>query len=102
VVEFGKTNDIIRNPQHPYTQSLLKSLPGQNFKQEITSQQKKRLFMIPGAPPDPTHLPTGCSFHPRCPVAVDHCKQATPALRSLENTNRKVSCHLAPFENKRG
>ena len=94
IVERGKTSGVIGNPQHPYTQSLLKSLPGRTPGKD----HKKRLFMIPGAPPDPTHLPTGCPFHPRCPIAVEECKTKIPEMRALESLERKVSCHLSPFE----
>lgn len=98
VVEEGKTLEMIANPQHPYTQALLKALPSLQ-KHKMEKKKEGRLFMIPGAPPDLTQLPTGCIFHPRCPVKIDQCQKIVPLLRPLEKSKRKVSCHLAPFEN---
>lgn len=90
IVEEGNTQEILKNPQHPYTQSLLKSLPKKNLK-------KEKLPVIPGSPPDLSSLPSGCIFHPRCPKAIEECKKKVPLLRELEKFNRKISCDLAPF-----
>lgn len=93
IAEEGRTEEVIANPQHPYTQSLLKALP-----KTKPSGKREHLFMIPGSPPDPAKLPSGCIFHPRCPYAVDRCRVEVPLLRpALEN--RKAACHLAPFPN---
>ena len=90
IVEEGSTQEILKNPQHPYTQSLLKSLPRKSFK-------KEKLPVIPGSPPDLSSLPSGCIFHPRCPKAIEECKKKVPLLRELKKFNRKISCDLAPF-----
>jgi oligopeptide/dipeptide ABC transporter ATP-binding protein len=92
MAESGLTKDVIEDPQHPYTRALLKSLPSKNH--------EEKLPVIPGAPPSPTELPSGCPFHPRCASAVDKCRTETPLLRKILNDKRKVSCHLAPFEVK--
>lgn len=92
IVEEGKTKEVIQNPQHPYTQSLLKALP----QRKSQYKKKERLFVIPGSPPDPTKLPSGCIFHPRCPFVIDRCKTEVPLLREIPE-NRKASCHLSPF-----
>ncbi|MER7243965.1 ABC transporter ATP-binding protein [Kribbella sp. NPDC000426] len=88
IVESGPTETILTNPQHPYTQALLSVLP-----------DSPRRTILTGEPPDPTHIPTGCRFHPRCPqLAAD---QATPACTTTQlavlpaTTAPQVACHLA-------
>lgn len=71
IVEYGKLEDIFDNPKHPYTLGLFGSLP------EVAEGQP-RLNSIKGLPPDPTNLPEGCAFWPRCPHATERCKQAIP------------------------
>ena len=74
VVESGSKDDIFRRPTHPYTQGLFGSLPKLN-------DDSKRLNPIHGLPPDPTNLPEGCCFHPRCPHTCEGCVQgASPEL----------------------
>ena len=70
IVEQGSVRAIFRSPKHPYTKALLGSIP------KIGS--KEPLFAIPGQPPNLAALPQGCSFHPRCPEAMDHCKVEEP------------------------
>ncbi|MCD7859047.1 MAG: ABC transporter ATP-binding protein [Firmicutes bacterium] len=69
IVEMGTLEDIFDHPTHPYTKGLFGSLPSM-------AQGEKRLHSIPGLPPDPTHLPEGCAFAPRCPHATEACKGA--------------------------
>jgi len=71
IVEYGTKEDIFDHPSHPYTIGLFNSLP--NMEQET-----ERLQPIPGLPPDPTHLPKGCVFHPRCPHADKACHGEIP------------------------
>ena len=97
VVEQGNTQAIIQNPQHPYTRALLESVP-KNSATQSHEAHKTRLATIAGAPPDLTALPSGCIFHPRCSVRVDDCKLNVPVLRKIENPDREISCHLAPFK----
>jgi len=73
IAEEGQTRHIFRNPQHPYTQGLLASLP-------VRSKRGRRLYSIPGAVPDPAFKPSGCPFHPRCPHAIDTCRIEFPAM----------------------
>ena len=68
IIEFGSKEDIFDHPSHPYTIGLFKALP-------IMNKGADRLAPIAGLPPDPTNLPTGCSFSPRCPYATDECKK---------------------------
>ena len=74
IVESGTKDDIFRRPVHPYTIGLFGALPKLNDK-------SKRLSPIHGLPPDPTNLPEGCTFHPRCPKACEGCKAGeTPEM----------------------
>lgn len=91
LVELASVWDIFERPQHPYTQLLIASLP---------SLEEKQMFRgIPGRTPSLLNPPSGCSFHPRCPKAMDHCSQLVPVLREVA-TGKSVSCHL--YEEKTG
>ena len=72
-VEIGPSNDIIRRPVHPYTRSLLKAVP--NLDLPLSEMRP-----IEGSSPDPVNVPTGCSYHPRCPIARDDCELEEPDL----------------------
>ena len=74
IVETGRIREMYDHPAHPYTQGLLDSIPSAGTIGE-------RLKPIVGAPPNLLSLPIGCSFHPRCPFAIDACKAAVPPLR---------------------
>jgi oligopeptide/dipeptide ABC transporter ATP-binding protein len=74
IVEHGSTRRIFRAPEHPYTASLLASLP------HLVGEERPALAQIPGTPPDPGSVPAGCPFHPRCRQAVDRCSFDPPAL----------------------
>ena len=73
IAEQGRTGHIFREPKHPYTQSLLASLPSR-------AKRGKTLYSIPGTVPNPAYKPAGCPFHPRCPHAIDPCRSIYPAL----------------------
>jgi oligopeptide/dipeptide ABC transporter ATP-binding protein len=68
IVEEGPVEQIFNSPQHPYTWSLLRSVP------RVDQARKDRLVSIKGLPPDLSHPPPGCKFHPRCPFVIDRCK----------------------------
>ena len=72
-VESGRTAQIFKSPQHPYTQGLLASLPAR-------SKRGRRLNSIPGSVPNPARKPPGCPFHPRCQYAVETCRTIFPEL----------------------
>ena len=74
IIERGTALDIYENPQHPYTQGLLESVP------RLDESRKTRLESIEGAPPDLMDLPAGCAFRPRCRYAVDRCAEEVPPL----------------------
>jgi len=73
VVEYARSNDIYTNPQHPYTQGLLKSIPNIEFAEQ-------KLEAITGSPPDLLNLPRGCRFWPRCYCAKAGCREEPPPL----------------------
>lgn len=86
IVEMAPTADIFTSAQHPYTQALLAEVPD--------VARRKRVFMpIKGEIPSPLNPPSGCTFHPRCPHAMDRCKQEVPVLRETA-TGHVTACHL--------
>ncbi|MSP49535.1 MAG: ATP-binding cassette domain-containing protein [Alphaproteobacteria bacterium] len=90
IVEIGPTADIYAAPKHPYTQALLSSVPRLNRRHE-----GRRAFKpIAGELPSPTSPPTGCHFHPRCPLAEAQCRSVAPELRPMGLTHW-AACHLA-------
>jgi len=78
IVESGPTRQIFRSPQHPYTWSLLRSLP------RVDELKHERLLNIRGLPPDMTNLPPGCKFHPRCRFRVERCFHEEPPLVDVD------------------
>jgi oligopeptide/dipeptide ABC transporter ATP-binding protein len=74
IVEQGATEDVFANPEHPYTWSLLRSIP------RLDADEHERLKPIEGSPPDMMRLPPGCKFQPRCQFAVDRCVDDEPEL----------------------
>ena len=85
MVEVSPIGSFFKDPQHPYSKLLISSLP--------SPEEKRELAGIPGSQPSLLELPSGCAFHPRCPVAVDHCKQVIPELRDISG-DRRAACHL--------
>jgi peptide/nickel transport system ATP-binding protein/oligopeptide transport system ATP-binding protein len=77
VVEYATVKDLFASPMHPYTQGLFRSRPS------LATKKGDRLNVIAGSVPNPLNFPTGCKFHPRCPLAVEKCKTVEPALREL-------------------
>jgi oligopeptide/dipeptide ABC transporter ATP-binding protein len=82
VVEEGPTDDVFTSPTHPYTWSLLRSLP------RLDAEDGQPLLPIEGMPPDPIDLPGGCAFHPRCPFAVERCRTDRPELLPVGDRQR--------------
>lgn len=87
IVEIGNITEVLKNPQHPYTQALLSVIPVPN------PRLRKKRIILQGETPNPIDLPSGCRFHPRCPVAFDACKQTDPKLIAVTNTHQ-AACLL--------
>ena len=87
IVEYGTLEDVFENPKHPYTLGLFGSIPS-------LDEEKTRLVPIKGLMPDPTNLPSGCKFNPRCPHAVELCSQRTPVVTEVSK-GHKVQCLIA-------
>ncbi|MGL4307329.1 MAG: ABC transporter ATP-binding protein [Cetobacterium sp.] len=83
IVESGSLEDIFERPKHPYTHGLFGSIP--NLEDDV-----QRLNPIKGLMPDPTNLPKGCKFHPRCPHSVELCSKEIPKI--TEENGHRVSC----------
>lgn len=94
IIEQGPAAEIMAQPLHPYTQALLSAAPTLAARRE---RGWKRI-MLSGDPPNPANVPSGCRFHPRCPLARDVCRETAPPLRMVSGSNRLVACHLAPEE----
>ena len=86
VVEDTSTKEMFEEPLHPYTQALLASVPNIKLDQQV-------LHWIPGWPPSLIDPPEGCSYHQRCPYALDKCSREEPPLISIQG-GRKVKCFL--------
>jgi oligopeptide/dipeptide ABC transporter ATP-binding protein len=74
IVEEGSAADVVRNPQHPYTKALLSVVPHRD------PRLQRRPQILRGETPDAVRIPSGCRFHPRCPVAIDVCRTEDPPL----------------------
>ena len=88
IVETAEAKILIREPQHPYTQALISAVP------EVDPDTKRRRIVLPGDVPSPIHPPSGCPFHPRCPIAEQRCQTEVPAFREVKK-DRFSACHLA-------
>ena len=76
IVEIGPTAQVLESPQHPYTQALLSVVPDVARSEQI---------VLKGEAPDPARIPSGCRFHPRCPVALDSCVSVTLPILGVES-----------------
>jgi peptide/nickel transport system ATP-binding protein len=86
VVEAASAADLFRGPNHPYAQALLANVP-------TLASRHKRFAPLKGEIPSPLHPPTGCHFHPRCPMAGPRCSSERPALREIA-PGHVSACHL--------
>lgn len=84
--EIGPTQEIIHDTAHPYTRLLLQTTP--NLELEPSEMRP-----IEGTSPDPVDIPSGCRFHPRCPLADEECRDEEPALEVIKNDDRQVACY---------
>ncbi|AWL40409.1 MULTISPECIES: ABC transporter ATP-binding protein [Streptomyces] len=86
IVETSPVHDIYRAPAHPYTKGLLRSIPR-------LDQKGQELYAIKGLPPNLLHIPPGCAFHPRCPMAQPVCRTDIPPLYTVDE-HRRSACHF--------
>lgn len=89
IVEFATVDEIFSNPQHPYTRALISAVP------QINLADRTDRVVLTGDIPSPASQPSGCHFHPRCPIAQVQCSDIEPELRTIISTNHQVSCHMA-------
>ena len=88
IVELGPSTAVVEEPKHPYTQALISAVP------IVDPDSKRQRMVLPGDVPSPIHPPSGCPFHPRCPVAQDICKADIPRLREI-TPGHWAACHFA-------
>lgn len=91
IVERGPVDAIYRNPRHPYTQALLRSVP------QPDPSRRGKLFVLGGEVPSPADPPPGCAFHPRCPFVTPECRQHVPLLEQKPGSDpgHIIACHHA-------
>jgi oligopeptide transport system ATP-binding protein len=90
IVEVADRQAIYETPRHPYTKALLSAVPIPDPEVEA----RREHVVLGGEVPSPLHPPTGCAFHPRCPIAVEECGRTRPELREL-GPDHRAACHLA-------
>ena len=89
MVELGETSQIYDHPLHPYTKALLSAIPIP----QVGSKRRERIILT-GDVPSPINPPSGCPFHPRCPIATERCSVDAPAFE-LKESGHWAACHYA-------
>jgi oligopeptide/dipeptide ABC transporter ATP-binding protein len=88
VVEEAPARELVSDPQHPYTKALMSVVPKRDPRETREPQ------ILRGEPPDAAARPTGCGFHPRCPIAVERCRAEDPALHAVGTESHRAACLL--------
>jgi peptide/nickel transport system ATP-binding protein len=90
IVEEGPAREIVRDPRHPYTRALLSVVPKRDPRDRTTPQ------ILSGETPNPVDVPSGCRFHPRCPVAEERCRTIDPPLTAADpdGEDHRAACVL--------
>lgn len=86
IVEEGPAREVIHRPRHPYTRALLSVVPQRD------PLVRQAPVVLSGEAPNAADIPSGCRFHPRCPLAVDACARVDPALVDVDTTGHRVAC----------
>ena len=86
LVELGESEEMYKNPLHPYTKALISAIP-------TTDQGEKKRIILEGDIPSNIFPPSGCKFRTRCPIACKECAKKVPVLREVE-PGRFVACHF--------
>ncbi|MBB2671890.1 UNVERIFIED_ORG: peptide/nickel transport system ATP-binding protein [Rhizobium esperanzae] len=86
IVEEASSDVIFQTPMHPYTNALVSSVP-------VPGKPLTGRVILQGEPPNPANRPSGCAFHPRCPLAADICRTSAPLLREVAQ-GRSAACHM--------
>ncbi len=100
IIELGPAAQVFERPLHPYTISLVSAVPN------LSHESKRERILLAGDPPSPMKIPVGCRFHPRCPYAIERCKEMIPLLESLDDPFQQAACirlkeiHAASFDGK--
>jgi peptide/nickel transport system ATP-binding protein len=95
IVEAGPTDKVIQKPRHPYTQGLIKALPG-------SLQPGAKLNQIPGMMPTLTDIPPGCAFNPRCYMCDTICREQEPPFVHIDGDTCQVACHMVKPDSSNG
>lgn len=90
IVELGPARDVVESPKHPYTQALLSVVPVAN------PRLRHRRAILPGETPHPGAIPSGCRFHPRCPLAMSQCSQVEPPTVAITPDHTAVCLLFEP------
>ena len=89
IIELGPTKTVLSDPKHPYTQALLSVVPVPN------PRRRRKRVILAGETPNPIDIPSGCRFHPRCPLAFDRCPHVEPPFRNIDlDANHQAACLL--------
>lgn len=90
IVEHGETDLLLSSPVHPYTRALVSAVP-------VAGRPMRERIIVKGEPPNPAARPTGCAFHPRCPIALPECRSVSPPFSKLAD-GRSIACHAVHSE----
>ncbi len=93
IVEAGPADEVLARPQHPYTRTLLEAIPQPDPRRRLAAGA------VRGEIPSPLAPPAGCHFHPRCPLAIDVCREDAPAMTAF-GENHIASCHVTAREHQ--
>jgi peptide/nickel transport system ATP-binding protein len=94
IVEEGEPDAVLRDPAHPYARALVSAIPHPGR----FGRRPGERIVLQGDPPNPADRPSGCAFHPRCPVATALCAREAPVLKPRAGDGRLVACHVAQGE----